>query len=69
VLINVTITLGPDEFAGDLSGNATEIAERILQAVGGDKDKEDSKDVCSVNIQDSGVAGAAPTMSGPPHPV
>jgi len=59
--IQTTITLRPDEYAGDLSGNATEIADKILKAVGGDEEK----DVCLVSIQDSGTAGASLT---PPPP-
>ena len=56
--INVTISLGPEEYASDLSGNATEIAEKILEAVGGDPEK----DVVSVAINDSGTAGAVPVI-------
>jgi hypothetical protein len=59
--ITTTIMLGPEEFAGNLAGNATEIAAAILAAVGGDAEK----DICSVNIQDSGMAGALPTLSPP----
>jgi hypothetical protein len=51
--INVQISLGPDEYASDLSGNATELAASILETVGGDP----AKDIASVSISDSGVAG------------
>lgn len=52
--INVQIMLGTDEYAADLAGNSTEIAEKILAAVGGDE----AKDTVSVAINDHGSAGA-----------
>ena len=55
--INVTISLAPDEFAGDLAGNATELADQILKAVGADE----AKDGCHVQINDAGSAGTAQT--------
>lgn len=62
--INVQISLGPDEFAGDLSGNATELAEAILEAVGGDS----TKDVVNVSISDSGSAGSVQMVPVPEAP-
>lgn len=52
--IVTTITLGPDEFAADLTGNATQLADKILKGVGGDP----AKDSAIVLINDSGKAGA-----------
>lgn len=60
--INVQIQLGPNESASDLSGNATELAEKILDAVGGDADT----DVVYVSINDSGSAGSVPMPMLPP---
>ena len=62
--IQVTITLNSDEYASNLTGNATEIAENVLTAAGGDPEK----DTCQVSIQDVGTAGVAPTGPGPQRP-
>jgi hypothetical protein len=62
--INVQIQLGNNESASDLAGNATEIANKILEAVGGDP----SKDIVSVQINDMGMAGNVPPPPGPMPP-
>lgn len=61
--IIVNINLGPNEYASDLAGNATEIADKILKAVGGDEEK----DTVNVQVMDTGYAGASMTAS-PPTP-
>ena len=40
VNINVQIQLGVNEYAADLAGNSTELAQKILTAVGGDEEKD-----------------------------
>jgi len=61
VNINVQIQLGVNEYAADLAGNSTELAQKILTAVGGDEEK----DMVSVQINDSGQAGSMPGMPMP----
>jgi len=61
VNINVQIQLGVNEYAADLAGNSTELAQKILTAVGGDEEK----DMVSVQISDSGQAGSMPGMPAP----
>lgn len=61
--IQVTISLGATEHAADLSGNATEIADKILVAVGADPEK----DVCQVSISDYGQAGGSLAPTPPPE--
>ena len=56
--------LGNGEYASDLSGNSTEIAQKIFAPVGGDPEK----DMVSVVINDSGSAGSMPGMPMPPEP-
>ena len=55
--INVQINLGLGEFAGDLSGNAEQLAENILSAIGGSPEK----DIVNVVVHDSGSTGSVPT--------
>ena len=60
--VQVTISVGAND-TGGLSGTATEIAQKILVAVGGDE----TKDTVNVVINDSGSAGSYPTMASPPE--
>src|SRR4249919_1274462 len=62
--VNVQIQIGTNESSSDLSGNATEIAEKILVAVGGDP----AKDMVNVQINDSGSAGSYATGPLPSPP-
>jgi hypothetical protein len=62
--VSVSINLAFDESAADLSGNATELAEKILVAIGGDA----SKDIVGVNIFDSGSVGTTPSLPPIPEP-
>ncbi len=64
--IQVTISLGAEDDAQNLPGNATKIAADFLTALtasGGDPEK----DTCTVNIQDYGTAGSS-TTTGPGMP-
>lgn len=57
--VQVTINLNPDESSSGLPGNAAHLAELILAAIGGDEDK----DVVTVQLNDSGMAGLTPERS------
>jgi hypothetical protein len=61
--IQTTITLGPDDSVTELSGNVTEMAETILNAVTGGKPKKGddggTSDVSTVSLSASGSVGMA----------
>lgn len=57
--VQVTISLTPEESASSLPGNAAQIATLILEAIGGDE----NKDIVTVQLNDSGSAGLTPERS------
>jgi hypothetical protein len=63
--INVVVMLASNEYAADLPGNSTELAQKIFDAFEADP----TKDTCHVSVQDFGTAGWVPPPLEPDIPL